>query len=130
MQKKYSAFLIFIFLMSIFTSCNKDVEGSYFELSKGETEMIYNETICADPWYDFFNKKELSSKNKDEKLKLYLDSLNIATLQIAYVKEANDVDVTCSACKCFSGAMFYVKLLKESPATDELKKLGFVPYNE
>ena len=120
-KKSYMRLLIFSLLMFTFTFCNKQLEGTYFDLREGEIELFYNETQCADPWYEFFNKKEYVSLDKAEKLKLFLISQDIEVLQIAYVKDENGTGLICEACKCFTGSRFYVKIRENRK--DDLQKL-------
>jgi len=131
MIKNTGILLVILAFLFSFTACEKEEEsGSYFKLNSDETEMYYDETQCADPWYEFFNKDEFIPLKKEEKLKKYLENRNIEVLEVAYVKSARNVDIICSACKCFTGYRFYVKLKDKEEYVKKLKSMGFVRYNE
>jgi len=118
---KLSAVLILVLLT--FNSCQKERETGYFDLSNGEVELSYNETQCSDPWYELVvSNKERSKENI---LRDYFRQMNISYLDLAYDKVNQDQVITCTACTCYTGSVFYVKIKEGQSDFEKLQKIGF-----
>ncbi len=127
----YRILFIALVVSVVFTSCNKEKEEDYFfkNLNGDEVELHYNETQCADPWSQFFiDKKESFEKtqNKAAMLEAFLDSKQIPVLDVEYVMADESDVVTCTECQCYTGAVFYVKVLRDSIIIKNLVDLGFI----
>jgi len=114
---------VFFFVVLTFFSCSKSEEAGYFDLSNGEVEMSYKETQCSDPWYELIVSH--NERSKETVLKEYFRLKNISYLDLAYDKAKEDEVITCTACTCFTGSVFYVKIKNDNDTIDKLLKIGF-----
>ena len=81
LNKSFTRFFFFI-IFSIFTivSCQKELTIGYFDLKANESELYYQETQCADPWYDLQQQEDFRDKSKEEIVKIFLRKGNIPFL--------------------------------------------------
>ncbi len=115
--------LLFIFIVVSFFSCQKAEESGYFDLGKNEIEMFYQETQCSDPWYELVVLHQ--DRSKKAILKEYMDLKNISYLDLEYDKASTDEVITCTACSCFTGSVFYIKIKDKTDNIEKLKEIGF-----
>ncbi len=116
--------IVYVFIILSFLSCEKNTEEfGFFDLSSDEVEMYYKETQCSDPWYDLAISHE--DRSEETILKDYLRLNNINIIDLAYVKAQQDEVITCTACTCYTGAVFYVKAKDDRETISKLKKIGF-----
>ncbi len=122
--------LFIVFAISIvFSSCNKEESFFFDDLNSDEMELSYNETQCADPWTQFFINKGVYSEaivNKAEILKEFFKTNQISVLDVEYVMADESNVVTCTECECYTGAVFYVKALRDDVIIKNLVDLGFI----
>ena len=114
---------VFFFVVLTFFSCSKSEEAGYFDLSNGEVEMSYKETQCSDPWYELIVSHK--DRSKETVLKEYFRLKNISYLDLAYDKAKDDEVITCTACTCYTGSVFYDKIKNDNDTIDKLLKIGF-----
>jgi len=114
---------VFFLVVLTFFSCSKSEKAGYFDLSNGEVEMFYKETQCSDPWYELLVSHK--DRSKETVLKEYFRLKNISYLDLAYDKAKEDEVITCTACTCFTGSVFYVKIKNDIDTIDKLLKIGF-----
>ncbi len=127
--------ILFTFLVvaMVFTSCEKE-EGFFFDsLNSDEIQLHYNETQCADPWTQFFIDKQNDGQenveiksNKEELLKVFFEDKQISVLEVEYIMADDSDIVTCTECECYTGAVFYVKTLRDDIVIKNLVDLGFI----
>ncbi len=115
--------ILFVFIVFLFFSCQKDEKSGYFELGKNEIEMNYQETQCSDPWYELVILHQ--DRSKKAILKEYLDLKKIKYLDMVYDKASSDEVISCTACTCFTGSVFYIKIKDKSDNIEKLKEIGF-----
>ncbi len=115
--------ILFVFIVISFVSCQKAEESGYFDLGRNEVEMSYQETQCADPWYELVVLHQ--DRSKKAILKEYLDLKNINYLDLGYDKASSDEVITCTACSCFTGSVFYVKIKDKTDNIEKLREIGF-----
>ena len=114
---------VLLFVLFTVLSCQNDKDTSFFDLSNGEIEMTYDETQCSDPWYELIISH--SERSKENILKDFLRLKNINFLEVAYDKANPDQVITCTACDCFTGAVFYIKINDEKNTIENLQEIGF-----
>ncbi len=126
--------LFIVFAISfVLTSCRKEGNFFYNDLDSDEIQLHYNETQCADPWTQFFldkkDEKQEDWENPEYKavmLKEFLNMKNISVLDVKYVMADDSDVVTCTGCQCYTGAVFYVKALRDDIIIKNLVDLGFI----
>ena len=121
---KYS--FVFIVIIFLITSCQKESDYTFFNLEYDESEMLYQETQCADAWYEFLLQKANRDKSKEEVLGIFLRNANISFVDLKYQEENSNSIVTCTECQCYTGSLFYIKIKNDDNVKKKLEGLGFV----
>ena len=123
---RYIGTLVILFLIG-FSSCSKEANDLFaFDLAEGEIQMLYNETQCADPWYD--TEVLDSTGSQDQKLSKLLDYLNqIGVNVLAAGYEFNEANaLACLECHCQTGGVYLIKVYEDQNVIQTLKQLGFI----
>jgi len=126
MKMYFFKYLLFVGLsLFLYNSCQKEISVNYFDLEIDEREMVYKESQCSDPWYQYILSFEDTKKTKLELVKDYLNNKSVTFEELIYEKINSDDVVTCTACQCYTGSLYHVKIKYDELVIRKLQELGF-----
>jgi len=117
--------VVFTFFIIGFSSCQKADESPFVDIRSDEKELFYQETQCSDPWFEYFVNNKGRNESRVKYLGEFLNKKDIYYLNLIYKKESTENVVTCTACKCYTGGVFYIKVKDSARTVHDLQELGF-----
>lgn len=117
--------IVLLFFVYLASGCQKDEESPFVDIRSDEKELVYQETQCSDPWYEYYILNKDKNISKAMILGEFLESREIFYVNLIYKKESSDNIVSCTACQCFTGAVYYIRIKDKEETVSALQELGF-----
>ena len=85
------------------------------------TTFYWDETVCSDPWLDFYSSDTFSQEVQNNAISDYLLSENINLITLSHEYDSSKAEF-CFACHCKTGKVFELIVFKNDKR--KMKRLG------